>query len=166
MSDKKSTEAYNKLMEKLYEVMENTQHNVGEAMEIAKEKVSEAGGYLQHLSQEELDKLGHVIMRDIEHAATEPKPVQDNESLSEWLKFDLELLEDFAWEQFLGIADKTRIELAKIAQRANQYHPYHSGDVTGPGTFTCDACGKHIAFKSTSIIPDCPKCGKKNFTRC
>lgn len=165
MNENKFIEAYNNLMKHLYEAMDNTLHSVADALEIAKEKTSEFGGHAQEFSQEELDRIAHYVMRDIEHAATSPTPVQDNNSLSEWLKFDIELIENFALDSFMSIADKTRIELAKIAKQAKKYHPYKSGEITGPGTFICGDCGKHIAFKSTSLIPACPECGNKNFTR-
>lgn len=86
---------------------------------------------------------------------------KNNNSLAEWLKFDISLLENFAWESFSTIADKTRIELAKIENQANTYHPYHSHEITGPGTFHCDQCHKQISFKSTSKIPECPDCKEK-----
>lgn len=166
MSDKKFIDAYNKLMEYLYEAMDDTLHTVAEAMEIAKEKISSFGGHAQEFTQEELDKVAHYVMRDIEHAASTSTPIKDKDSLAEWLKFDIELIENFALEAFLDIADKTRIELARLEQQAKQYHPYASGEITGPGTFVCDACSKRIAFKSTSLIPVCPGCGGKNFSRC
>ena len=165
MSENKFIEAYNNLMKHLYEAMDNTLHSVADALEIAKEKTSEFGGHAQEFTQEELDRIAHYVMRDIEHAATSPKPVKDNNSLSEWLKFDIELLENFALNRFMDIADKTRIELAKIATQAKKYHLYKSGEIAGPGTFVCDDCDKQIAFKSTSVIPDCPECGGKNFKR-
>ncbi len=166
MTENKFIDAYNKLMEHLYEAMDGTLHSVADAMEIAKEKVSELGGHAQEFTQEELDRLAHFVMRDIEHAATTEKPVSDNDALSEWLKFDIELIENFALDAFMDVADKTRIELAKLENQARQYHPYKSGEITGPGTFVCDACGKQIAFKSPSFIPKCPACGCESFTRC
>jgi len=161
MSDNKFVEAYDKLMENLYEVMDDTLHSVADAMEIAKEKVSELGG----LSQEEVNDVADFLMRDIEHAANTSPAVSDKNSLNEWFKFDIELLENFALDAFSSIADKTRVELAKIEKQASKYHAYKQGDITGPGTFTCDQCGKQIAFKSTSEIPECPECQAKTFTR-
>ncbi len=165
MPENKLIELYNNLMKQLHDTMDGTLHTVAEALEIAKEKVSELGGKAQNFSQEELDKVGHYVMRDIEHAASTKQPVQDNDSLAEWLKFDIELLENFALDAFMELADKTRIELARLDYEAKQYHPYKSGEITGPGTFVCDYCGKRIAFKSTSMIPDCPECGRQKFTR-
>jgi len=161
MTDNKFVEAYNKLMEDLYEIMDDTLHSVADAMEIAKEKTSKLGG----LTQEEINEVANFLMRDIEHAAMTSPTVSDKSSLAEWFKFDIDLIENFAFDDFFSLADKTRIELAKIENQAKKYHPYQSGDITGPGTLVCDSCGKQIAFKSTSEIPECPECKAKTFTR-
>lgn len=161
MSDKKFIDAYDKLMEHLYEIMDDTLHSVADALEIAKEKTSELAG----LTQEEINIVADSLMRDIEHAAESTPAVSDKNSLSEWFKFDIDLIENFALDAFSSLADKTRIELAKIKNQANKYHPYKRGDIVGPGTFICDKCGKHLAFKSTSEIPKCPECQSESFSR-
>ncbi|MEY4717507.1 MAG: hypothetical protein RL563_125 [Pseudomonadota bacterium] len=162
MGDNKLTKAYDDLMEHLYEAMDGTLHSVADALDAAKEKTSALGGH----TQEEINRIADALMRDVEHIATSPAPEAENESLSEWLKFDIELLENFALDAFMSIADKTRVKLAALEMDAKQYHPYASGDVTAPGTLTCDGCGKQIAFKSTSVIPECPACKGTAFTRC
>ena len=161
MSDKKFVEAYDDLMGHLYEIMDDTLHSVADALDIAKEKTSELGG----LSQEEVNQVAGFLMRDIEHAAGSSPQENDKDSLTEWFKFDIELIENFALDAFTSIADKTRLELAKIETQAKKYHAYNSGDIAGPGTFVCDDCGKQIAFKSTSQIPSCPSCQGKKFSR-
>lgn len=161
MSDNKFVEAYDHLMEHLYEIMDDTLHSVADAMELAKEKTSELAG----LTQEEINEVADFLMRDIEHAADSTPAVTDKNSLAEWFKFDVDLIENFALSAFSSLADKTRVELAKIQKQANKYHPYKKGDIAGPGTFTCDHCGKNLAFKSTSEIPECPECSAKTFTR-
>ena len=161
MSDNKFVEAYDELMGHLYEIMDDTLHSVADALELAKEKTSELGG----LTQEEVNQIAVFLMRDIEHAADTPTTVNDKNSLAEWFKFDIELIENFALDAFTSIADKTRIELAKIENQAKKYHRYNSGEITGPGTFHCDSCGKQIAFKSTSELPECPFCKEKTFSR-
>ncbi|NOQ37169.1 MAG: hypothetical protein GQ569_14965 [Methylococcaceae bacterium] len=159
----KLIEAYNNLMEHLYEAMDDTLHSTADALDIAKEKLSELGG----LTQEEINHIADSLNRDINHAAVniEEKPQYESEDFSSWLSFDIDLLENFALDSFMSLADKTRIELAKLRQQAAKYHPYHSGDITGPGTFSCEECGKEIAFKSTSEIPECPNCKAKSFVR-
>jgi len=161
MNENKLTKAYNDFMEYMYEATDDTIHTIAEKLDAAKGKISEIGG----LTQEEINHVADSVSRDVHHAA-ESLPDNSNDSLSEWLKFDIELLENFALDSFLNVADKTRIELAQLSETAKQYsHPYKSGELTAPGTLSCKKCGKVIAFKSASIIPECPECGANTFIR-
>ncbi len=160
MNKNKLIAAYSDFMTHLHETMEDTLHSFAEALEISKEKTSQSSD----LSKEDVDKISGYVKRDIEHAANGLTAKEDKNSLSEWFKFDVELIENFTLDAFLSVADKTRIELAKIEQLA-ETHTYHSGDITVPGTFICDACGKEIAFKTASEIPECPACHAKTFIR-
>lgn len=163
MGENKLIKAYDDLMGHLYEALDDTLHTIADALEIAKEKTSALGGH----TQEEINKVADYVMRDVEHVATSQTTLkEENNSLSEWLKFDIALIENFALDAFMDIADKTRVKLAALEMEAKLYHPYKSGEVAGPGTFVCDACGKQIAFKSTSIIPACPECKGDSFSRC
>jgi rubrerythrin len=160
MNKDKFIQAYNVLIRHLHETMGDTNYSAADALEIAKGKTSEAGS----LTDEEVSKVSNYVTRDIDHAASNLES-KSNASFSEWLKFDIDLIEDFALDAFMDLADKTRLELAIIEQQAKDYHPYHSGEITGPGTFMCEECGKEIAFKSTSQIPECPNCKAKIFVR-
>ena len=88
MGDNKLIKAYDDLMEHLYEAMDGTLHSVADALEAAKEKTSALGGH----TQEEINRIADALMRDVEHVATSPAPETEHESLSEWFKFDVELL--------------------------------------------------------------------------
>lgn len=158
MSDDKFIEAYDGLMNHMYEIMDDTLHTVADALELAKKKT------LTGLTQDEIDDIADFLMRDVEHAA-QANSTAENNSLAEWFKFDITLLENFALDAFGSLADKTRIELAKIENQANKYHSYQCGEITSLGTFNCDQCNKQISFKSTSKIPECPDCKGKTFTR-
>ena len=160
MNTHKLVVAYSDFMKHLHETMEDTIHSFAEALEISKEKTAQSND----LSAEELSKLSSNVKRDVEHAAQNLTHQSDADSLSEWLKFDIDLLENFTLDAFLSVADKTRLELAKLEQLAIT-HKYESGDITAPGTFICDACGKEIAFKTASEIPTCPSCNAKTFIR-
>ena len=159
---KQLPDAYDYLLAFLYEAMDDTLHSVADALEVAKQKTHELGLY----TQEEINTIADYLMRDVEHVAHHTSLSEENNTLSEWLKFDIALLENFALDAFLSVADKTRIKLAELAMDAKQYHPYQSGEVASPGTFRCNACEKRIAFKSTSLLPDCPHCHAKHYSRC
>ncbi|MCX7101470.1 MAG: zinc ribbon-containing protein [Methylobacter sp.] len=160
MNKNKLITAYSEFMSHLHETMEDTLHSFSDALEISKEKTSKDN----NLTSDDLDKVSKFVKRDIEHAAHGLSAEEDKNSLSEWFKFDIELIENFTLDAFLSLADKTRLELAKIGQLA-EAHTYHSGDITVPGTFICDDCGKEIAFKTPSEIPECPQCKGKTFIR-
>lgn len=160
MNKDKLIKAYSEFMQHLHETMEDTLHTFAEALEISKQKTSQSN----ELTDEEMDKVSSYVQRDIEHAAHGLSHQADNDSLTEWFKFDVELVEKLMLDAFLSVADKTRIELEKIKQLATK-HTYHSGDITFPGTFICDECGKEIAFKTPSEIPECPKCHATTFIR-
>ncbi|MDO9104368.1 MAG: zinc ribbon-containing protein [Methylovulum sp.] len=166
MNKNKLINAYSDLMAHIYEAMDDTLHSFADALDIAKEKTSK----ISELSNDELDRVSGFVKRDIEQAAhglSEKADLSEkdyHDSLAEWFKFDIELIENFTLDAFLSIADKTRIELAKLEQLA-QTHTYHKGDITSPGTFICDACGKEIAFKTPSEIPECPACHADTFIR-
>jgi energy-converting hydrogenase A subunit M len=160
MPKNKLVSAYKDLMEHLYLTMDDTLHSLADALEIAKEKLNKVG----ELTKEEIDIISDALKRDIESAAHGLPNHKDSNSLSEWFKFDIDLIENFALDAFLSLADKTRIQLAKLGEEA-KHHSYESGEVTLPGTFKCDQCGKEIAFKTPSQIPECPDCKGKTFVR-
>ena len=160
MNKNKLIKAYSEFMQHLHETMEETLHTFSEALEISKEKT----GQSNDLTDAEMDKVSGYVQRDVEHAAQDLPHKADEETVGEWLKFEVELIENFALDAFLSVADKTRIELEKLKQLATT-HTYHSGDITIPGTFICDDCGKEIAFKTPSEIPECPACHGKTFIR-
>ena len=156
MGENKLIQAYNSLLEHLHLTGKSATHG----LDSAKEKLSEDSG----LTQEEAHKVGSYLQRDVEDAAHKVAE-NDYDSLSEWLKFDVELIENFALDAFMSVADKTRVELAKLDQYAQATETYRSGEITGPGTLSCEQCGEEITFKSTSVIPTCPKCGTSEFIR-
>jgi Zinc-ribbon containing domain len=160
MAKNKLVTAYTDLMEQLYLAMDNSLHSMADAWDIAKAKMGKAG----ELTHEEISTISDALKRDIESAAHGLPGHQDTNSLSEWFKFDIDLIENFTLDAFLSLADKTRIELAKLGEEAKT-HRYQSGDVTSPGTFICDHCDKEIAFKAPSQIPECPACHGKTFIR-
>ncbi len=160
MTENKHISAYDNMVKHLHDALESTPKTLTQGLEIAKQKTSELGG----LTQEELNKVADYLKRDIEDAAHSLSST-DKDSLSEWLKFDLELIENFALDAFMSVADKTRIAWAQLEQQARQASIYQSGEITGPGSFVCMQCDHKITFTKTVQIPQCPECGNNTFQR-
>lgn len=164
MTENKLIKAYNDILTALHEDIGDASKTLARGLDVAMEKVSELGG----LTQEEIHKVAEFVQRDIDEAAralaTEDKEIEQ-ESLSDWLKFDIQLLENFALEAFMNIADKTRLEHARLEQAAKTSNLYYSGEISGPGTLVCSSCQHSITMTSPGSIPECPKCHTKTFQR-
>ena len=165
MSENKLVTAYNDMLTSLHEDLGDASKTLARAIDVAREKTSEIGS----LTQEEIHKVANFVQRDIEEAAlalAAEDEADNNDSLSEWLKFDIQLIENFAIDAFLSVADKTRLEIAKLEQQAKSSRAYLSGEISSPGTLICTQCKKPISFKTTCEIPVCPECGSNTFQRC
>ena len=118
---------------------------------------------LRELSREEAERIGNFLRRDLEDAAQYlAKPGGE---LADWMRFDLELIEERLVEAFLVVADRTQVELSQWAEEARHADEYLAEEITGPGTLQCVTCGDTVRFYETSHIPVCPKCGSGVFKR-
>ncbi|WP_177419395.1 zinc ribbon-containing protein [endosymbiont of Lamellibrachia barhami] len=157
------TDAYEEILEHVHDAIESTKENaipgLKDYFDDAKEKAVELG----ELSREEADKVAGYVERDVKDAAH--YLIETGEQLSEWWQFDVHQVEDRMIEMFSRVADQTKLELNKIAERAKEASRYHTGEVTGPGTLICSSCGKEMHFKKTGHIPPCSGCHGTEFRR-
>jgi ElaB/YqjD/DUF883 family membrane-anchored ribosome-binding protein len=157
------TEAYEKMLEQVHEAMEQTRDSalpgLKEYINDVREKMVEIG----ELTREEADEISTYVERDIKDAAH--YLAETGHQLSEWWRFDVQQVEDRLLEMFANVADQTKLELEKLAERARAASRYQTGEVTGPGTLVCINCGKEMHFKKTGHIPPCSSCKGTEFTR-
>jgi rRNA maturation endonuclease Nob1 len=78
---------------------------------------------------------------------------------------DIEVFERKLIDLFLSVADKTRVELEQFGVQNREVSLYYAGEITGPGTLQCSACGHQVSFTTTSHIDRCAKCGHNTFRR-
>ena len=157
------TAAYDRILQDVHDAIENARDSslpgLQEYLDNAREKMVELG----ELSREEADKVAGYVERDMKDAAH--YLLETGEQLSAWWRFDMQQIEDRMLEMFTSVADQTKLELAKLAERANKSSLYHTGEVTGPGTLVCAGCGKEMHFKKTGHIPPCSSCKGTEFQR-
>lgn len=158
-NQQKHVHGYNRMLERIKEFFSGTEHNLQNAVDAAKEKASELG----ELSREESEKIGDYVKRDI-HDAAEYLSKEDKE-MSDWLHFDVQLVEAKIIDWMSQAVDTTKLELEQLAQRAREENIWMSGEITGPGTLHCMHCDHEIQFTQTAQIPPCPQCGKHRFKR-
>lgn len=127
------------------------------------DKAQEKAVTLGELSPEEAQKIGHYLHRDLKDAAYYTGDNQ--QALADWMRFDLQLIEERFLEMFSLMVDHTQIELHNLAERARQAIEWNSGEITGPGSLYCANCGKAVHFHQPDYIPPCPNCGARLFKR-
>ena len=157
------TEAYEAMLEQVHEAMEQTKESalpgLREYLNDVREKMVEIG----ELTREEADEIATYIERDIKDAAA--YLAETGDQLSAWWRFDVQQVEERLREMFINVADQTKLELEKLAERARAASTYHTGELTGPGTLVCTTCAKEMHFHKTGRIPPCSGCKGTTFQR-
>ncbi len=165
-STNKLTQAYNRTMERVHlrlEELEEAEKEVLPRLQKSIEHATETAVELQELTRKEAHLIGAYVKRDLQDAGH--YLAQTGSDIGDWLRFDVELVENRLLELFRSAADKTSLELLELRETLEEAARYQSGEITGPGTLQCDSCGEQLAFHATSTIPACPRCGATVFSR-
>ena len=161
--DENAVTGYNRMMERVKSALDSAERNTVMNLRQGIDKATSVAEQLGELTRDEAQKIGAYLQRDLHDAG---KYLADSgRDLSSWLRFDVELIEDRVWDLFSSVADRTRLEWLDLSQRAEQGPTYHSGEITGPGSLRCVACGEEIHFHATGHIPPCPNCHGSQFLR-
>jgi hypothetical protein len=155
--------AYRRMLERARAAIERVerdalprlQHRIADARERAVE--------LGELTREEAERVGEYLRRDVEDAARYLG--ETGGELKDWLRFDLELVEERLVEMFGLMVDETRLELDRIAREALDAEELQAGEVTGLGTLQCLGCGEELEFQAPGPIPPCARCQGTRFRR-
>lgn len=156
------SEAYEKLLTLSIKEAKLLKEKTGPALHKIIDDISLRASDFGELSSAELKKVSDYLKRDLSEAAS--YMAKNNAEFKEWLALDTELIEDYLLDQFSSAADQTTVELNKLKATAATAE-YHTGEITGPGVLSCDACGEQLHFDKAGHIPPCPKCKETRFHR-
>jgi len=159
----KLVEAYNRMMERVRHAVEEAEAKALPGIRHSVEKARETAVELEELSHDEAEKVAQYLKRDMQDAGRHL--AETGHELGDWLRFDIDRIEDGLLEIFSQVADRTRIEWVQLQAELERDPPYHTGEVTGPGTVYCSACNEALHFHHTARIPPCPKCHGTTFRR-
>ena len=155
--------AYERMLEHVDSMLDTAEKNtlptIRKSIDAAREKMVE----LNELTREEAEKVATYLERDMKDAAHFLSETGDE--FREWFKFDVQLIEARMMEMLAKVADRTRLELDRLADRAREGVLYHTGEITGPGTLACTQCGKELHFHKAGHIPPCQKCHATEYRR-
>jgi polyhydroxyalkanoate synthesis regulator phasin len=159
----KMVDAYERMLKRTHEALKHAEEETVPAVREMLEKTRDNMVELGELTREEAAKVATYVERDIKDAAG--YIAETGEDLRNWWRFDFNLMEERMLEMFSTVADQTSVQLRNWAELARQASKYHTGEITGPGTLTCTACGEEISLHKTGRIPPCPKCHATEFKR-
>lgn len=161
--EQKLIAAYDKMMERVEHLLDAAEQQALPVLQKNIDKAKQQAIELKEITKEEAEKIGDYLRRDLHDAAEHLE--SSGKEFSSWFSFDLKLIEDRVLDIFVKVADKTRLELAQLAEQAKRAQEYHTAEITSIGTLACQECETLLHFKKTSRIPPCPKCHKTVFVR-
>lgn len=157
--------AYNRMLarveSRLAEVEERTwdqlQNEIEEAVEFEQD--------LAELTRDELNLLAAYLRRDLSHLLGFVS--ETGEGVAEWLRTDLEWIEDWLVEQLLSIADPTRLDTLALQQKLQDNDPdhYFAGELALAGVMRCRNCGHLEALPDTTRLEPCERCESHYYER-
>jgi len=159
----KLVDAYEHMLERIHHTFERAEQETIPAFRELLHKTRDNMVELGELTREEAHKVAEYVERDIEDAAR--YIAETSADLKSWWRFDLDLIEQRMLDIFSRVADQTSIQLRNLAEQARRANPYHTGEITGPGTLICTACGAETHLHRTGPIPPCAQCHATDFKR-
>jgi hypothetical protein len=159
----KLVHAYNRMLERVRHAIEEAEARALPSIRHSVDKARETAVELEELSREEAEKIAYYVKRDLQDAGRHL--AETGEELGGWLRFDIDRIETRLLELFDRVSDHTRLEWTELQEELQRDPPYHSGEVTGPGTLYCSACNEALHFHHTTQVPPCPHCRNETFRR-
>jgi ssDNA-binding Zn-finger/Zn-ribbon topoisomerase 1 len=162
-STDKLVQAYNRMMERVRHALEDAESKALPTIRHSVEKARETAVELEELTHDEAEKVAYYLKRDMQDAGRHLS--ESSHELADWLRFDIDRIEDQLLDLFSRVADRTSLEWLELQEELQRDPPYHAGEITGPGSLYCTTCNEALHFHHTARIPECPKCGNGTFRR-
>lgn len=156
-------DAYHRMLGRVKTAMEEVERDARPTVDRAIDNAKERATELNELTREEAEKVAGYLRKDLHAAGSFIE--ETGRDLASWLRFDLQAAEQGLGDLLSRVVDQTRLELNRIAQRADALGEWHAGEVTGIGTLECKGCGELLHFHKVGHIPPCPKCHGSRYRR-
>ncbi len=155
--------AYDDMMMRVKTAMEEAEESTLPVLQRFIRNARDTAVELEELTKEESEKIAYYLQRDLQDAGKHL--AETGHELGDWLRFDMDLIEDRLLSVLAMVADRTRLEMLQFEHDIKEGPAWNSGEVSGPGTLVCDSCGAPMRFHATGYIPNCPECGHTVFHR-
>jgi hypothetical protein len=155
--------AYNDMMVRVRTAIEEAEESTLPALQHLVHKARDTAIELGELTRDEAEKVAFYLQRDLQDAGHHL--AETGHELGDWLRFDVDLIEERLLDALSLVADHTRLEMLQFEQELQAGPAWNSGEYCGPGTLLCDRCGNPLRFHATGEIPPCPNCGHTVYHR-
>ena len=155
--------AYQWMLNFVKTVIHETEDGLSLKMHYLIDTIKDKAYELNEYTREEIDTVADYLQRDISDAVGYLS--DEGRELKDWLKFDVELIEERLLDQLKGAINTTNIELEQLSENAEAENLWYQGEVSGPGSFVCQNCGQTISLFHIQELPECPQCKQGMFKR-
>ena len=159
----KLVQAYNRMMERIRHALDEAGSKALPGIRHSVDKARGKAVELEELSHDEADKVAYYLKRDVQDAGRHL--AETSHELGDWLRFDIDQIEDRLMSVLSLVADRTRLEMLQFEHDIEEGPAWNTHEITGPGTLVCDSCKTPVRFHATGQIPNCPNCGHTVFHR-
>lgn len=153
--------AYDAIVARVSEQLRRTQDRGADAMNNAIQRAQELTHSAGEFTSEQIERASGYVRRDIFSLS------ENRERASELFK--QRLRPSRVRDGFLSLAsevfERAGSGLSRVSDRLERPLQFNTGDITGPGTLTCDECGSQMRFRNSGRIPPCPKCHATSFKK-
>lgn len=155
--------AYDDMMVRVKTAFEEAGENTRPALQEFIHKARDNAVELEELTREEAEKVAYYLQRDLQDAGRHL--AETGHELADWLRFDVDQLEDRLLSVLSRVADHTRLEIMQFEHDIEEGPAWNAGEITGPGSLVCERCEAILRFHATGEIPECPNCGHTVYHR-
>lgn len=159
--DSTEKRAYDAMVARVSDQLRRTQDRGGEALNTALQRAQELTQAAGEFTSEQIERASGYVRRDLFSLW------ENRERTSEAVRGRLR--PSRVRESFLALAsevfDRAGSGLSRLSDRLERPLKFETGEVTGPGTLTCEACGSQMRFRESGRIPPCPKCHQTSFKK-
>ena len=129
-----------------------------------REWLDKSADYVQaacDMTRDELELIASYVRRDVASFADSYR--RNSDAFKDSPTY--QALESGFWHWLLELTDKTKCEWVEIADDLKHHGEYHSGEVVGLGTLTCENCGHQHTIDHPEVLGTCPECDGDEFIR-
>lgn len=163
-NSEKTAEAYSRVVDRVEKAIAATEEKTWKLIKKEIDSAIEFEHDLAELSREEIDLLSAYVKRDLE--AMYRFMAETGEGVAEWIKLDINLVEQTILNSLLSIADKTSVDMLELDHKLKHDHQsYISGEMASPGMLNCNKCGYMMCLTEVTQVQSCHGCGNHYFKR-